>query len=111
MSFRVIGLTDDGRRILRFQHDSGRTHSPIIHEMGEVFIIESKSIARYLRQMKKMGEKVKQYESIWGYSMSETEQRAALFDYPKQNDGITGRMTNLVLGVKPWKEYLPGRGN
>lgn len=111
MTFRAVGITEDGRRILRFQHDNSRRHSPVIHEMGEVFIIESKSVYGYLRQLKKMGEKIKKYESIWGYSMSYTEKNASLFTYPTQKGGITDRITHLKLGTQTWKDYLPGRGN
>ncbi|MCK4288093.1 MAG: KamA family protein, partial [Bacteroidales bacterium] len=44
LTFRTIGITREGRRILEFEHDSTRNHSPIIKKMGKVIIIESKSI-------------------------------------------------------------------
>lgn len=97
MSFRVIGITNDGRRILLFKHDHNRKHSPIIYKMGEIIIIESKSIAKYLEQIKMMGGKTIDYKSIWGYSMSETESRAKVFEYPPGDDDITHKFTNLVL--------------
>ena len=97
MSFRVIGITNDGRRILLFKHDHNRKHSPIIYQMGEIIIIESKSIAKYLEQIKKMGGKTSDYKSIWGYSMSETESRAKVFEYPPIDDDVTHEFTNLVL--------------
>ena len=97
MSFRVIGITNDGRRILLFKHDHNRKHSPIIYQMGEIIIIESKSIAKYLEQIKKMGGKPSDYKSIWGYSMSETESRAKVFEYPSIDDDVTHEFTNLVL--------------
>ena len=50
LSFRVIGITRYGRRILEFDHDETRRHSPIIRKMGKVVIIESKSIHEYLNQ-------------------------------------------------------------
>lgn len=78
MTFQTVGITKDGRRILKFDHDHGRKHSPIINNMGDVFIVENKSIGAYLRQLDKMGENIKDYSSIWRYTKGETEQR---FDY------------------------------
>jgi len=97
MSFRVVGLTDNGRRILLFKHDHNRKHSPIIYQMGEIMIIESKSVAKYLRQIESMSENVNDYKSIWGYSMSETEARTSIFEYPASEGGITKEITNLKL--------------
>ncbi len=45
MTFRTIGLTRWGRRILEFGHDHNRWHSPIIDRMGKIIIIESKPAA------------------------------------------------------------------
>ena len=39
LTFRVIGITRYGRRILEFDHDSTRFHSPIINQMGKVVIL------------------------------------------------------------------------
>ena len=60
-------------------------------------IIESKSVAKYLRQVEAMGGNVNDYKSIWGYSMSETEARTSIFDYPANEGGITKEITNLKL--------------
>jgi lysine 2,3-aminomutase len=79
-TYRTIGLTDDGRRILRFEFDHTRPHSKVIEEMHHVDIIESKSIAQYLRQLEAMGEDPKEYESIWGYSAGEMEERSPVFE-------------------------------
>jgi lysine 2,3-aminomutase len=73
MTYRVIGITRHGRRILEFDHDHTRSHSPIIKKMGKFVIIESKAIATYLEQLEEMGENICDYESIWGYSLGETE--------------------------------------
>lgn len=97
LTFRVIGLTDDGRRILSFDHDPYRNHSPIIKKMGKVTIIESKSVYEYLQQLKKMGEKLKEYETIYGYSIGETEDRMPIFEYPEYNFIVTPVLTNLKL--------------
>ena len=56
MTFQLVGLTEEGKRILRFEHDGTRHHSPIIDQMGQIYIVENKSLAAYLRQLSKMGE-------------------------------------------------------
>lgn len=96
-TFRVIGITDDGRRILEFDHDSTRRHSPIINKMGKVIIIESKTIREYLDQLVEMGENEKDYESIYGFSAGITEQRMPLYEYPDYDFEITDEMTNLEI--------------
>lgn len=97
MSFTTVGLTAEGQRILRFDHDGSRKHSPIIDQMGEVYIVENKSIAAYLRQLQEMGEDVNEYHTIWQYSEGVTEPRFSLYDYPDYPFAITDRMTNLKL--------------
>ncbi len=97
LTFRVIGITRYGRRILEFDHDATRTHSPIIHEMGKVTIIESKSIAEYLQQLSGLGEDINEYESIYGYSIGETENRLSIYEYPDYNFKVTDKMTNLII--------------
>ncbi len=97
LTYRVIGITRYGRRILRFDHDQTRTHSPIIHSMGEVIIIESKSISEYLHQMEEIGEDVSEYDSIWGYSVGETEPRLPIYEYPEYEYQLTAELTNLEI--------------
>jgi len=82
MTFRLIGFTADGRRILQFDHDPNRLHSPVIHRIGKVNILESRSIASYLRQLGVMGEDIKDYITIWYYTHSQTERRFPLYRYP-----------------------------
>ncbi len=95
LTFRTIGITNDGRRILEFDHDKTREHSPIIEKMGKVTIIESKSIHEYLQQLDCMGEDVSEYSSIYGYSLSETEPRNLIFEYPAYEYDVTNTITNL----------------
>jgi len=95
MSFNTIGITNDGRRILEFGHDHKRRHSPVIDKMEKVIIIESKSIADFLKQMEYMGEDPKEYISIWGYSSSITEDRASVFQYPDHDFEISDKLTNF----------------
>lgn len=82
MTFQLIGFTADGHRILRFDHDSTRLHSPVINSMGKVDIVESRSIASYLRQLEKMGEDPDDYATVWYYTHSQTEPRFPLYRYP-----------------------------
>ncbi len=79
-TFRTIGITDDGRRILQFEFDHTRPHSKVIEEMGSVVIIESKSIAQYLRQLEEMGDDPAEYATIWGYSAGSLSPRSPIFE-------------------------------
>lgn len=97
LTFRTIGITRYGRRILEFDHDSNRNHSPIIEKMGKVIIIESKSIGEYLQQLEDIGEDISDYESIWGYSIGETEPRVPIYEYPEYDFEITKENTNLEI--------------
>ncbi len=95
MTFRVIGITNDGRRILEFEYDHNRNHSPTVNITGKVDIVESKSILNYLEQMEAMGERKSAYRSIWGYSVNVTEEVMPLFKYPEFDFKITDRYTNV----------------
>ncbi len=97
MTFRVIGITRYGRRILEFDHDRTRSHSPIIDRMGKVVIIESKSIYEYLEQLAAIGEDISEYRGIYGYSIGETEPRLSLYEYPEYGYQLTEEITNLEL--------------
>jgi lysine 2,3-aminomutase len=95
LTFRTIGITRYGRRILEFELDHTRHHSPMMREMDKVIIIESKSISEYLQQLEDIGEDISDYESIWGYSIGETEPRSSLYDYPEYEFKVTDQFTNL----------------
>jgi lysine 2,3-aminomutase len=97
LTFRTIGITRYGRRILEFDHDRTRSHSPIIDRMGKVVIIESKSVSEYLQQMDDIGEDTKEYEYVFGYSLGETEPRMPLYEYPPYDFPVTTEFTNLEL--------------
>jgi lysine 2,3-aminomutase len=97
LTFRTIGITRYGRRILEFDHDRTRNHSPIIDKMGKVIVIESKSITEYLRQLEDMGENRDEYEGVFGYSLGETEPRMPMYEYPEYDFDVTGEMTHLEL--------------
>lgn len=97
LTFRVIGITRYGRRILEFDHDETRTHSPIIHKMGKVVIIESKSIHEYLNQLEELGEERIDYEGLYGYSIGQTEQRVPIYEYPEYSFENTAAMNNLEV--------------
>lgn len=97
LTFRVIGITRYGRRILEFDHDPTRWHSPIIEKMGKVIIIESKSVREYLEQMEEMGENPEEYESLYGYSIGQTDPRLPLYEYPPYDFSLTEQVTNLEI--------------
>ncbi|MCD4695722.1 MAG: KamA family protein [Bacteroidales bacterium] len=97
LTFRTVGITHDGRRILEFEHDHTRPHSPIIYKMGKVIIIEPRSIASYLRRLQEMGENLKDYENVWGYSIGETEPRMPVYEYPDYEFETTKEFTNLEV--------------
>jgi len=96
MTFRMAGLTAEGKRILKFDYDSSRRHSPIISNMGNVYIVENKSVAAYLRQLKAMGENVNEYNTIWHYCEGQTEPRFNIYKYP----AYPFRQTELVTNYK-----------
>jgi lysine 2,3-aminomutase len=97
LTFRVIGITRYGRRILAFDHDNTRRHSPAVKEMEKVIIIESKSISEYLEQLQEMGEDISEYEGIYGYSIGQTEPRMAMYEYPDYDYAVTRKFTNQTL--------------
>jgi len=97
LTFRTIGITPGGKRVLLFDHDQTRNHSPIIEKMGKVTIVESKSIMGYIEQMEGMGEDAAEYESVYGYSVSQTEAVMPVYQYPDYEFEITDEMTNLEL--------------
>ena len=97
LTFRVVGVTRYGRRIIEFDHDRTRAHSPIIDRMGKVVIIESKSIGEYLSQLNDMGEDVTDLEGIYGYSLGQTEPRMPVFEYPDYEFHVTDELTNFGL--------------
>jgi len=96
-TFRTIGLTREGRRILEFDHDATRRHSPVINKMGKITIVESKSISEYMKQLEDMGEDVKEYEDLWGYSMGETEERMPIYEYPGYDFTVTDELSNFSM--------------
>jgi lysine 2,3-aminomutase len=98
LTYRVIGITRYGRRILQFEYDHTREHSPSVDKDEQVIIIESKSISEYLRQLEEIGENISEYESIWGYSVGETEPRLPIYEYPEYDFKVTEEYTNIEVG-------------
>lgn len=98
MTYRVIGITRNGRRILEFDHDQTRSHSPVVENIGKFIIAESKPINTYLEQLVDMGENREEYQSIWGYSIGETEPRTSIYEYPEFDFELTPRITNFGAG-------------
>ena len=115
LTFRVIGITRYGRRILEFSYDTTRAHSPIVNHADKTVIIESKSIGEYLRQLEDMGENTTDYANIYGYSMGETEPRMPIYEYPDYDFDLTGEFTNCQVqkttcNGKPAKLRARSRG-
>jgi lysine 2,3-aminomutase len=99
LTFRVIGITRYGRRILAFDHDNTRNHSPAVNNMEPVIIIESKSVSEYLRQLEDIGEDISNYSSVWGYSIGETEARIPIYNYPDYDYVPTEKYAHLGQNV------------
>ncbi|MFH1724853.1 MAG: KamA family protein [Elusimicrobiota bacterium] len=97
LTFRVIGITRYGRRILEFDHDATRVHSPVIEKTGKIVVIESKSISEYLEQLKDIGEDAAEYEGLYGYSIGVTEPRLPVYEYPPYGYKVTKDVSNLDL--------------
>lgn len=107
MSFALVGVDAKGRRILRFDHDRTRRHSPIIDRVHEVYIRENKSVYRYLLQLQDMGEDMGEYETLWAYTEGETERRFPFFEYPVPDFSVTSRYTNLDVGEDEVRDLRP----
>lgn len=107
MSFALVGVDARGRRILRFDHDRTRRHSPIIDRVHEVYIRENKPVYRYLLQLQDMGEDMGEYETLWAYTEGETERRFPFFEYPVPDFSVTGRYTNLDVGEDEVRDLRP----
>lgn len=107
MSFALVGVDAKGRRILRFDHDRTRRHSPIIDRVHEVYIRENKPVYRYLLQLQDMGEDMGEYETLWAYTEGETERRFPFFEYPVPDFSVTSRYTNLDVGEDEGRDLRP----
>lgn len=79
MTYKLIGYKATGERILQFQHDKTREHSPVIEKMGNIYIAENKSLADYMKQLEELGEDISLYEDIWKCNTSQTERVFDLF--------------------------------
>ena len=97
MTFVTIGMTKEGKRILEFDHDPTRQHSPIIHQMKKIYIKENKSIWQYMLQLQEMGEKKEEYASLWKYMEGKTEHRFPLYNYPDPGFRITEKYSHLSV--------------
>lgn len=107
MSFALVGVDAKGRRILRFDHDRTRRHSPIIDRVHEVYIRENKPVYRYLLQLQDMGEDMGEYETLWAYTEGKTERRFPFFEYPVPDFSVTSRYTNLDVGEDEVRDLRP----
>ncbi len=99
MTFTTAGITEEGKRILKFEHDNTRKHSPIIKQISDVYIVENKSIAAYLRQLESMGEDSEEYATIWEYLSGKTEPRFRIYEYPNFNFLVTDKFSNIEINT------------
>lgn len=95
MTFRTIGITPDGRRILQFEYDHSRSHSPVVNNKERVIIVESKPVGAYIYQVENMGEDPESYETIFGYSQGVSEKLFPLFEYPAYSFNTTSSLNNF----------------
>jgi lysine 2,3-aminomutase len=98
MTFRTIGITPEGRRILEFDYDHSRRHSPVVKEHDKVIITESKPVGAYLYQVENMGEDPEEYSSIFGYSQGVSEPLFPLFAYPPYKFRVTEEFNHFGSG-------------
>lgn len=93
MTYQTVGMTKEGKRILRFSLDAGRRHSLKWITRGR-FISWKVSRSRLIYcQLQALGERVEDYSSLWDYAEGRTEARFALFEYPEPRIEITGDFT------------------
>lgn len=101
LTFNVIGITFDGRRIIRFRHDTERLHSPIVSKFDDIIIVESKSIYSYIKQLEKKGDYYYNHENLYGYSMFITEKRKSIFKLSVPGREYTKELNHIDLKIKP----------
>ena len=97
ITFSLIGITNEGKRILGFEHDTTRRHSPAIKSYGKIYITENKSILAYLKQLEELGEEVRSYHSIWKYTEGTTEPKFKLYEYPDLPFAATKEINHLKI--------------
>lgn len=95
MTFQVIGLTPTGERVLRFEPDGTRRHSPVLDRIGPIHIVENRTLASYLRQLQTLGEDPDDYATAWNFTQIVTEQRFPLYRYP-----------DFAFQLKPFEQRL-----
>ncbi len=101
LSFKTIALDRFGCRILSFDYDKNRSHSPAIISQPQIIIRERRSNLSYLMALHDKGEDIDNYNSIWNYRNSTTEDRFPFFNYPEQEFEITTKITNSIYGEYP----------
>lgn len=99
MTCKLVGIMPDGRRIHCFSHDKTRRHSPVIRHARQLYIVENKAIAAYLRQLEQLGECPDAYASVWRYTHGETEPRFKMYEYPDFPFRMTERLSHLATDL------------
>jgi lysine 2,3-aminomutase len=68
-----------------------------MEKMKHVYIVENKSVAAYMKQLKDIGENPNDYASIWSYTTGKTEPRFAMYEYPEYDFDVTAELTNFKM--------------
>ena len=68
--------------VLEFEHDSTRTHSPIIEKMKKIVVIESKSISEYLNQLEEIGENKMNISEFMDIRLEKLKQECLFMNIP-----------------------------
>jgi lysine 2,3-aminomutase len=50
-----------------------------------------------MKQLDEMGEDVSEYETLWGYSLGETEERMPIYEYPGYDFTVTEYLSNFSM--------------
>lgn len=95
MTFFTVGISREGKRILQFDHDHTRKHSPVIDHIEKVFIEENKSVYQYILQLEAMGENPNDYTGLWRYTEGRTEPCFPLYAYPDTKFIYTDKLSNI----------------
>ena len=99
MTFQLVGLTEEGKRILRFEHDGTRHHSPIIDQMGQIYIVENKSLRYMERKFKEALAHRRSYYALSNKSLISNEEIEEIVKFAVKNipSAFNSQSTRVVL--------------
>lgn len=89
MTYQTVGMTKEGKRILRFSLDARRRHSPKWITRGDLY--RGEQVDRGLfAPIASVRERVEDYCSLWDYSGRAHGIPLCPFEYPEPRIEITG---------------------